>query len=328
MVVKPNGGDSLQVEADRIVTEISGAKASHVARVDTGVMTLKYSVESCHGHHFIVRFYPQDRGSVVTYEPDVMRRCRERGMRVPEVMASSQTGPPARLEYMVYRAIPGISMQDRLAALSQHSLSRICAELIDELRVLNDIEIDGFGDLVDGYRARFDSWLSFVEKTFVDGLAFARAQSLLPRQLLNDVDLIGQHLGRFLYTGQPSLSWGDISPGNVILGEGDQIAGLVDFEGILSADFQLNLGFLRARYAGSNFYKIVAEHWPDRRDEVASARSALYVIIRALRLVPYALEPLPTGINREDLETFLPGLTGAVDESLRWIGETPGAFRL
>jgi aminoglycoside phosphotransferase (APT) family kinase protein len=316
-----NSGDPLRIEAERIVTQFSGTKPVQVTRVDAGVMTFKYCVESWGGHRYIVRFYPQNRGAVVRYEPAVIRLCRERGMRVPKVIASSQTGPKASLEYMVYRMIPGTSMQSRLVSISQQSLRRICAELIDELRILNEIEIDGFGDLVDSGRAKFGSWLSFVERTFVDGIAFARAQDVLPRILLDQVELIGQHLERFTYSGPPSLSWGDVSPGNVIIGEGDEIAGLIDFEGVLSGDFHLSLGFLRARYAGSSFYKTVAESWPDGHDEATSARSALYVIVRALRLASFALEPLPTGIQRDRLETFLPGLNDAVDESLRWIGE-------
>jgi len=316
-------GDSLEVQSQRIVTQISGATALHVEKVNAGAMTFKYSVESAHGQRFVVRFYPENRASVVNYEPDVMRLCRERGMRVPEVVASSKTGPPASLNYMVYRMIPGISMQARMASLSQPSLGRICRELIDELRVLNEIRIDGFGDLVDSGRAQFDSWLSFVEKTFADGLAFARTHALLPATLIENVELIGRNLPRFSSAGGPTLSWGDISPGNVIIGEGDEIAGLIDFEGVLSADFHLNLGYLRARYAGSSFYHALADVWPDANLEETSARAALYVIVRALRLAPFALEPMPTGLPRQALETFLPGLAGAVDESVRWIGKTP-----
>jgi aminoglycoside phosphotransferase (APT) family kinase protein len=323
MNLPPKDCDELQGEAERIVTEILGAKASQATRINAGAMTFKYSVDAANGQRFVVRFYPQNRASVVNYEPDVMRLCRERGMRLPEVIASSANGPAAVLEYMVYKMIPGVPMQTRLPSLSQESLSRVCEELIQEVLILNEIKIDGFGDLMDSGRAPFDSWLSFVRGTFVDGLAFARTHSLLPGILLDDIDLIGQHLGRFSYTGAPSLSWGDISPGNIIISEGDEIAGLIDFEGVLSADFQLNLGFLRARYAGSDFYITMADKWPARNDEAAFARSALYVIVRALRLTLYALESLlPAGAERQPLESFLPGLTHAVDDCLRWIGKS------
>jgi aminoglycoside phosphotransferase (APT) family kinase protein len=316
-----NNNDFLRADAERIVAQVSGATIARVTRVDAGVMTFKYFVKSWQGHHYVVRFYPRNRGAVVRYEPDVIQLCHKHGMRVPEVIASSRTGPTASLEYMVYRMIPGISMQAGLASFSPRSLSRICRGLIDQLRLLNEIKPDGFGDLVDCRQAWFDSWFSFVGHAFGDGIACARAQSLLSPVLLDAVELIGQHLGRFQYVGRPSLCWGDISPENVIVGEGGEIAGLVDFEGVLGCEFHLNLGYLRARYAGSRFYTTFAELWPGGCHEAISARSALYVIVRALRLMSHGREPLPTGILRERLDIFLPGLEEAVDESLKWIGQ-------
>lgn len=321
-----DSGSSLRADAKRIVTQVSGEAITQVTRVATGVMTFKYFVESADGHRYVVRFYPRERAAVVGYEPDVVRRCRAHGMRVPEVLASSRTGPKASLQYMIYKMLPGISLDLRLAVLTPQALSRICSGLIAELRVLNGIEISGFGDLVDGTRARFDSWLSFVGRTFIVGVAAARAQSLLPSKLLDAVNLIGQNLDRFAYAGQPALCWGDISPQNIIVSEDEELVGLVDFEGVLGAEFDLHLGYLRAKYAGTDFYSTLAAAWPGGRDKAASARAALYALVRALRLVPHGRAPLPTGIQREPLEIFLPGLKEAIDESLRWLDErAPGS---
>ena len=309
----------LHSDAERIVTQVSGETVAQATRVNAGVMTFKYFVETVKGYRYVVRFYPEKRAAVASYEPDIIHRCLERGMRVPEVIATSRTGPTAGLKYMLYRMIPGVSLDVRLPFLSQQSLNRICSTLIDELKLLRSVHVEGFGDLVFADRARFSSWLSFVAETFLDGIASARGQDLLPSKLIDDIDLTGRHLDKFTYSGQPSLCWGDISPQNIIVDENGEIVGLIDFEGVVSAEFDLNLGYLRARYAGTSFYSTFAETWLDGTENATSARAALYVLVRALRLLSQGREPLPTGIPREQVDTFLPGLEDAIRETHRWI---------
>lgn len=281
-------------------------------------MTFKYFVETAKGDRYVVRFYPQNRKAVVAYEPDVIRRCRGRGMRVPEVVTTSTTGPAAALEYMVYRMIPGESLELRLSFLNQQSLNRICSNLVNELLLLKEIKIEGFGELVSDTRASFPSWLSYVTQTFTEGIRSARSHHLLPLPLIDDIDFVHSNLDKFNYPGRPSLCWGDMSPQNIIV-DGNELVGLIDFEGVLSAEFDLSLGYLRARYAGTDFYSTLAEHWPGGKDNATSARAALYVLVRALRLLSYGNEPLPTGIPREQLSTFLPGLEDAVRETHKCI---------
>jgi hypothetical protein len=319
MTQQPETTDTLHADAQRIVTQICGTDADRVSRMNAGVMTFKYLV-SLPAKDYIVRFYPPGREHVVAYEPDLINRCRERGMRVPKVIASSRTGPMASLQYMAYEMVPGVPLSGRLPALSEGCLSRICSTLIDELRFLERVEISGFGELIESTWAASESWLSFVKQTFADGIEFVRDQSLLPLKVINGLDSIGQRIDSFSYTGTSALCWGDISAENIIVSEDQEIAGLLDFEGVLGAEFDLNLGYLRARYSGSKFYSTVARCWPGAC-ETTSARSALYVLVRALRLSLHTCQPLPTGTPRTPLETFLPGFKEAFEECLMWIGE-------
>src|SRR5437868_2572025 len=96
--------DPLCEAAVSIIGALIG-RATAAERIQRGVMTFKYTVVSGGGARFIVRFYPPGREDVVEYEPDVVRRCRSGGLRVPEVIADSRSGPPAPLAYMAYRMI-------------------------------------------------------------------------------------------------------------------------------------------------------------------------------------------------------------------------------
>jgi len=308
----------LHSDAQRIIAAVSAQPVIEISEVAAGVMTFKYFVKTATGDRYVVRFYPHTRKRVVAYEPDLIRRCREGGMRVPEVVTTSATGPAGALEYMAYRMVPGESLELRLSFLNQQSLNRICRNLMKELLLLKEIEIEDFGELVSDKRAGSPSWLSFMTQTFTEGIRSARSQNLLPSALINDIDFVRSNLNKFYYIGRPTLCWGDISPQNIIV-DGNEFVGLIDFEGVLSAEFDLSFGYLRARYAGTGFYSTFADHWPGGKDHATSARAALFVLVRALRLLSHGREPLPTGIPREPLNTFLPGLEDAIYETHKCI---------
>lgn len=313
-----NDRDQLAFDAERIVSGLTGEGITQVQKIETGVMAFKYIVLSGSGHLYITRFYPPKRSFVVNYEPDIVKRCHEFGMRVPEVIGDSKTGPRAALEYMVYKMLPGLSMQTRLLSLSGEALQCISRDLMREMDVLGQIPIEGFGYLIDAEHGRFGSWISFMHNVFAEGIKTAKSSPLLPNELLEAIEVIGTHLERFSYSGPPSLCWGDISPENIILDKKDKFVGLIDFEGVLAVDRQLNHGYLRARYADSKFWLAFNLQW-HANSSLESARSALYVIVRALRILPHVHEPLPTGTKRLPIEKFLPGLPNAIKESLDWV---------
>ena len=312
-----DNGDQLASDARRIVAELTGDDVVQVQKIELGVMAYKYAVLSGRGQMYVARFYPATRESVVRYEPDLVERCRDLGMRVPEVVGNSKSGPKAALEYMVYKMLRGRSMQERFASLTDDALQKISRELIIELRLLGKAPIAGFGGLVDAEHGRFGSWMSFIKEVFAEGIEAGRQSPSFSTGLIEGIEVIGERLEKFSYAGPPSLCWGDISPDNVILDENDELAGLVDFEGVVGAELQLNHGYLRARFAGTRFWSAFDREWHSHAG-FESARSALYVIVRALRILRYAREPLPTGVQRLPIADFLPGLHGAVEEGLSW----------
>lgn len=307
--------DTLPAEAANVAELVTGQEIVRVTRIESGVMTFKYVVETVHGERFITRFYPSERAGVIKYEPDILLRCKSHGMQVAEVVADSRTGPRATLEYLLYRMIPGVSMTSRIGSLSEHSLDQIGYTLKDQVRLLGDIQTLGFGDFVDGQTARLASWRSFVEEAVEVGLA----QDSLPERLRRTTELLLGDIDKFSFDGSPSLAWGDLSPDHVILDANDEFAGLVDFEAVLSVEPLLTYGYFRARYDQTPFSPAFANIWP-KANEPESGRAALYAVVRALRLWPHTGKPLLTGGSRDRIENILPGLNSAIGELLRLLG--------
>jgi hypothetical protein len=308
----PPEADALSDDAANVVSRVTGQQVVRTTRINAGVMTFKYAVQTGLGDKFIARFYPPERASVVKYEPDVIRRCKLHGLKVADLVIDSRYGPTATLEYIIYRTIPGVAMETRIASLGAGTMERICRVLVEQMFLLSEINVIGFGDLEEGERGRFASWRSFIEHAFAGALA----QKNVPTALRRAVERVRDGLDRFAFDGSASFTWSDISAGNIILDEDDEFAGFVDLESVLAAESLLAYGYFRARYDGTRFCELLSSLWP-KLTAAERERAALYGLVRALRLLPHIASRLPTGKPRDQLESFLPGLRNEVDELLR-----------
>jgi hypothetical protein len=198
--------------AAAIVAETLGEPVSAVKEIVAGVMTDKFQVTTTSGEDYIVRFYPKSRIFVAEYEPDILRRCRARGIKVPEVVADSRGSRSTERGYLVYKMLPGVSLETRLERLSARELTVICAGITEQLKKLSSLSITGFGELVSDEHARSVSWYEFVQEAFTLGLKAARREGLLPIALINELTSIGSRLDRFTGPGRSILAWGDLSP--------------------------------------------------------------------------------------------------------------------
>ena len=272
-------------------------------------MAVKYVVEMAGGQRFIARFYPPGREHVANYEPQILLRAHATGVKVPRVRAHSGPGAVSPMAYMFYEWVPGISMDQRSAALSIGQTEFISDQICEELLRLTTLSVTGFGGMIDGDRAQFESWRSMFQNALDE---FERIEGYR-----TDVDFasaaraIGRSLAAFDSRAAPQLCWGDISPDNVILGDDDRLSGLIDFEGVLAAEPCLNLGYAQARYAGTAFGDALARSYVKIFGD-DDERSTIYIVLRALRIWPYRVHPLPTGHARQPLAEFLPGLAPAI----------------
>jgi aminoglycoside phosphotransferase (APT) family kinase protein len=325
MSVEDSGeSKGLSTAAAEIVSRVVNEDVQKVEKIAAGVMTYKYQVTTATNARFIARFYPESRSHVVEYEPSLFRRCRTHGLRVPEVMADSRTGPPAARAYLVYRMLPGSSLGASLEDISPAQLQHLCIEIVRELKLLAALPTQGFGDLLNERDAACRSWHEFLYDAFDRGLAVARSEALLEVPLLGAMASIRRQLERFHAPSRSALGWGDLSPGNVIVDTSYRLVGFIDFEGVLAAEMSLGLGYLRARYGHTRFCAAMMRNWPP--DRLEQPFIALYEVVRALRIMRHFQEPLPTGVPRDPINVTLPNLRTAVIEVIEWLERTtPGA---
>jgi aminoglycoside phosphotransferase (APT) family kinase protein len=282
-------------------------------------MTFKFSLTTSAGRGFIVRFYPASRARVVRYEPDVLKRCRAHGICVPEVITDSRYGPKAPLEYMVYRRVEGVTLQERIAGLSREAMMRIAHSLVSLLSSMAELEVQGYGELSDAHTAQYDSWVSFVHSSISHGLKTATDNHLLRPEEVDRLTRILEGIERFPRAGDGELAWGDVSLEHIILDATDRIVGLLDFEGVLSADRLLTLGYLRARCLDGRFYHILSDCWTRPMTAADWARVDLYAVLRGMRILGHGQSPLPIGVPRSPLGEFLPGFEEASKGVCAWL---------
>jgi aminoglycoside phosphotransferase (APT) family kinase protein len=303
---------SLKKWACEIVHEVLGEPTIHVEQITRGVMTFKFAVTVATGQRYLVRFYPHSRSSVVEYEPDLFRRCFEVGLPVPEVIVDSRTGPIAPLQYLVYKMIEGIPLSDSFATLTDSAQAGVASQIVSYIYALQQIHVTGYGDLVDATRARFESWSGFIEQAFSDGIKATKQHSLLSANIVGELEDIFENVESFLVPTTSTLTVGDISPENILINDCHRIVGLLDLENVVVGDILLNLGYSYAGQYQTRFFESLISAWPDRLTDDQWRRVKFYAILRAIRIIKFAHQPLPTGHPRMPIERFLPGFQSAL----------------
>jgi aminoglycoside phosphotransferase (APT) family kinase protein len=304
--------------ASFIVREMTGASPIRIQRIRRGVMTYKWRVSLTDHEEYIVRVYPSSRSHVVNYEPDIFRKCREKGIPLPKTIGDSRTRPEAPLAYVVYAMVGGTPLSDKLGFLSVESLDRVARDLVVYLQMLQGVSVRGYGELVSGDTARFPSWVEFVRASFVDGISRARSHRLLSLDDIAKLNTFQAELEHLDIQGTCGVAWGDISPENILIGCEGEITGLLDFEGALAADFMANLGYCFSGFYGTPFLESIIRAWPVPLTERSWHTVKLYATLRAVRILEHGHEPLPVGYTRSDIKELLPGFRAVLKEMDNW----------
>lgn len=299
--------------AGDLANEVFGVRPASVEKISLGVMTFKFAIKLPNDESYILRFYPRSRENVVTYEPDLMRRCHKAGIGTPEVVIDSRKGPHAEMKYVVYRMIQGTQLAQRLSSLSSEALERIARDIGNRMEKLAEIPVAGYGDLITADRGRFDSFAGFIARSFAEGLEVAEQHRLWPSETIESLREIASASGMRAQGNRVELAWGDLSAENIVVHPNNEVAGLVDFEGVIAANRLLNLGYAFAGYNRSAFFDALARNWPEPLDETRWHSIHFYCILRAVRLARFTGEPLPTGHPRTTIEDLLPGFLPAIE---------------
>lgn len=292
-----------------------GMQVRTVCWLSEGVMTHKFLVTTNSSEQYVVRFYPAVRSNIVNFEPDILKRCRNAGARVPEVVLDSRTGPPCPRSYMVYKYLHGAPLTDEIIQPGSPDVELLARAIVFELKLINSVVMEGYGQPIDGLCAASENWHEFVLSAFKVGTdAIVRGQ-LLPPSLFSSAQVV-RYAEQKLGNARPQLTWLDVGLGNIII-ENRTLAGLIDFEGCLSGDPLMMLGYTVAAHGKSYFAQCLIRAWAEIHGEDVqriSDRINLYVLLRIMRVAPYAHIPLPTGAQRTPLLTFFRGLESALLE--------------
>lgn len=302
----------LNKAAARIVEELLSTRVFAVEFLHQGMMTFKCRVRTENDDDVIVRFYPASRSGIVLQEPDLLLRCYRAGMSVPKPIGDSRSGPSAPLSYVVYRRISGETLADRLPSFD-NARRRVAAEdLASHLYRLQNLTIEGAGEIVTSMAAQNSSWDTFVEDAMCTGLASIKDHKLLEPSLTSEIERVIRAGAPTQASATQRLVWGDINFGNILVEEDGRVTGLIDFEGCLSGDPLATLGYAAAVHGTEPFFSTLRQAWPRTLSEDEENLVAWYTLLRALRLARYAHLPLPTGRPRDPLVHILPGIIPAL----------------
>ncbi len=304
---------ALARHAELILQKTLGAAPVHIEKINAGVMTVKFAAELPAGRRYVVRFYPPNRCETVRYEPDILRRCRDAGLPVPSVLCDSRSGPEAPLQYMVYAMIDGVPLSRKYSTLNAESRAETARMIVTWLETLKQIHVTGYGDLADATTALYSSWQDFLHESFSQGIESARRHKLLDPKTIDRLQAITPQIRNAQLETPGVLTWGDITTENIIIDDDNRPVGLLDFEGALAGDYLLNLGYCLARFHQNPFFESLVRAWPVEPGGPQWFRIKLYAILRAMRILKFAHQPLPTGHPRMPVKKLLPGLPWALD---------------
>jgi aminoglycoside phosphotransferase (APT) family kinase protein len=304
-----------------VVRGLTGDKPARVTRLRGGVMNDKYLVESTGATRYVVRFYSKANTAALCYEPDLVAKLRREGLPVARVIGDSRSGPGAPLPYMAYEYLPGTSFKSRLSISTVPTRRRVARQLAEFLFSMGSLPVAGYGELADSQSGHFDSWAEFMETSLSEGIASAARHGTLPLEMIHQVDLIRASLERFDPPEKPTLAWGDILINNLLIDNQGSLAGVVDFEGTLAAEYALNLGYCRAAYGlSAQFSRYLLEASERKLEPCDLDRLNLYTVLRGVRVARFAHLPLPTGHRRRSVLALFPGVRPAAQALAARVG--------
>jgi hypothetical protein len=216
--------------------------------------------------------------------------------------------------------IPGTTLVEAAPHITAQQMHDLAAALSGQIALLGEVALDGYGKLIDAYTAEYRRWSDFVVPSLEAGLGALRAGADLPQIGIRQLERIAGFAHEVAPGTRGGLAWGDVSPENILIGEDGSLAGLIDFEGVLSADARLTFGYAYARFYGSDFLAQLLEASGRAADAGWLRAVRFHAVLRGVRLLRHAGQPLPTGHPRMPLTEVLPGFVPAFEalaETLR-----------
>lgn len=272
-----------------------GLKPQQLHYIDRGVMTDKYSFLH-QGKYYIVRCFQRERAWLATAEFNYLKLFRQKGIKAPAPCIFSEHDIPL----LVYERLEGDTLSDIFSSLDEAKKKSLCDEIASNYLKISNIINHGFGSMSGFGVFSVTSWQQFLLNAVDNAETYCNSNKLpLKPHLFERL----KEFALSLKDTEPRLTWSDFSSDNIIVRRDGSLSGFIDFEGLLSGDPPLGIGYLKAHESDSEIYKRISHAFGGEYD---NRLIDFYAIIRWCRLLPYQKLPLPNGEQRMALNKYLP----------------------
>lgn len=276
-----------------------GLTPKDLTYISRGVMTDKYSFRH-QDRNYIIRCFQPHRHKQPEIEFSYLSLFQERNIKAPRPYKFSNSDT---LPFIIYEMIEGVPLADRFDSLPVHTQTSLCREIAYNYLKIAEIKNNGFGRIQAFNRFSNDSWIDFIMQ------AIENAETMAEKT--GDVSMkhCCKRMRKYalnLPETSPDLIWSDFSSDNIIVDENGNLTGFIDFEGLISGDPTLGIGYMYAHESNTDLISKLMNAFHISANSENSEKIAFYSLIRLCRLMPYQHLPLLNGEKREPIRNFLP----------------------
>lgn len=264
--------------------------------IPRGVMTDKYLFRY-NDRRYIVRCFQSYRQNQPEIEYKYLSLFQDRNIKAPIPYKFSNSAP---IPFIIYEMLDGEPLADCYNKLDSNTQISLCKEIVSNYHKISQIRNNGFGRIQAFDKFSNNSWTEFIMQVIENAETMAEKQG----------DIRMKHCCKRmrkyalnLPESSPNLIWSDFSSDNIIVDEYGKLSGFIDFEGLLSGDPALGIGYM---YAHETNLNLISQLMKAISISNNSDNIAFYSLIRWCRLMPYQHLPLLNGEEREPLREFLP----------------------
>lgn len=264
--------------------------------INKGVMTDTYKMYT-ELDEYVVRCYPSFRDWLAEVEYSYLLDFARKGVKAPTPVCIGRS--ENKVSYLIYKWVKGETFADKLESLTSLQVRTICNEVIANYDKISSIRVCKYGE----ENNKCSSWKSFLEKEIEKSkIYFIQKNNIhyakVCNGLLNFVENIDEP--------QPFLVWSDFSFDNIIISEDNHLAAFIDFEGIISGDPLLGIGYLLSHKPNHLFTNLIIEHYHCNNNPSIKKILDFYAVFRYIRLFPYIGSKTPNNTDRDPIDSFLP----------------------
>lgn len=177
---------------------------------------------------------------------------RQKGIRVPDILAEDYTCSFVPFAYQVQSKIEGRDIGEVIATLSDSELEAIGGEIANIFRQIGTAPNNGkFGVLWGDDKDLVDSWADEVARVTKVVKGWGQRTGVLDDELSGILDGLNRDYRQYFDRVRPYTYYGDICAKNVMVYEG-QFSGLVDLDAIAQGDPLEAIGRIKASWYGTH----------------------------------------------------------------------------